>query len=1258
MQIMVSFISATTINSWAEANPRRAQEILPEFVIRLILATSTKIKDFNFPIENGIQYSGYDGILFSEEETDFFPNGKSVWEFGTSPDIMGKFKSDIDKRYNKPLGEDIKNTVFIFVTLKIWNHKISIGELLNESKEKYDWKDIRIIDGSKIALWICQCPAVAIWFSEIMGEHIDGVASAEQYWEEYCNSTTPKLTADFFDTGRKSQVQAITEWLADNCDYKIISSESKLESLLFGLSVVFSLSEDEKNKFLSKIIIVKTLGAWNILLSKYHNEDIILIPVFNFNEDFSCPNSISVLLPISRYSTFAKVESIDKIELPVWNRDTFDDALKKLGYNSIDISKIEYKTKRRFMSFYRIITNQPCRKRPKWVDKSNIRELVPMMLVGRWNANYDGDKEIIAAISGKKYEEYIENLNEWLSIEDAPVFTGLNRYESVSIRDLWDFVFTKLTNENILTFRKCVIDIFSEVNKAFALPEEQWYMASVLGEKSKYSNELKQGIVISLIMLSENKDNNCNIISTEDFVYGLIKDILSPINTWQHWNTIAPSLPLLAEAAPTAVLEKLENEFKNVSSDIWRLFKPLKDLLFGTHYYTYILWALEALTCYKQYAIRAIKIFAEISEKNMEYNMANTPDESLYHIFCLWDPQSCLSDDERIRVIKQICNTHPACAWRLIDKLLPKDYSTSMPISKPKWRECDEILYASPVSQKRYFNMLNNVIDIIMGNVSAKKEQWIVIMQNISSFQNVFDTLFEKCITCCKQMQTDDVILICDELREQIYGFRKFRDAKWTVSEDYIDKLEMLFHKILPDSIKQYVYLFTWHPNILNPIPHSEGDNTDFEHERKVIYNERRKAIVSILNRYGQDALIDFCKYAQDVSDLGNILAEILLKYKYDFDIIKRLKKKHEGVYSYVIYTLLIKNGLDDSVNVLLNNKTLSDIEKGDVLCQFQLSWEVSEKVNMFSQETIRYYWEHVKALPGNESEDFVEYCILQLLNYKRPFSSVHYIVMSKCNNPKLIIEVLEKCVELKNTIESNGMTINSSSYYYYIQLFKRIYKDKNIDNFRVAKLELVFLSYFENETPQCLVKHLEQTPQEYINLISMAFKRDNSTTPPSDDKRKWADYAYRIISKFKRIPGCNADIQSEEVFLNWVNQAKDIADRMKYSKAFELCLGKLLSYAPTGDDGIFPHEIIRNLFENNNSEIIIGEFLTEKYNQREAHILTEGAEEEKIAQKYFEDANKIRIEYPHTAAILDELGGQYLGESRYEQKMAQMDFR
>ena len=82
-----------------------------------------------------------------------------------------------------------------------------------------------------------------------------------------------------------------------------------------------------------------------------------------------------------------------------------------------------------------------------------------------------------------------------------------------------------------------------------------------------------------------------------------------------------------------------------MSSDIGRLFKPLKDLLFGTHYYTYILWALEALTCYKQYAIRAIKIFAEISEKtwNIIWPILRM---NHYIIFLLMGSSSCLSDDD------------------------------------------------------------------------------------------------------------------------------------------------------------------------------------------------------------------------------------------------------------------------------------------------------------------------------------------------------------------------------------------------------------------------------------------------------------------------------------------------------------------------------------------------------------------------------------------------------------------------------------
>ena len=91
-------INANEIDLWAKSDPRRAQEILPSLMIRLILTTSKKIHDFNFQIEEGIQFPGYDGVLDSGETTNFFPEGKSVWEFSTEKDAISKFRKDIEKR--------------------------------------------------------------------------------------------------------------------------------------------------------------------------------------------------------------------------------------------------------------------------------------------------------------------------------------------------------------------------------------------------------------------------------------------------------------------------------------------------------------------------------------------------------------------------------------------------------------------------------------------------------------------------------------------------------------------------------------------------------------------------------------------------------------------------------------------------------------------------------------------------------------------------------------------------------------------------------------------------------------------------------------------------------------------------------------------------------------------------------------------------------------------------------------------------------
>ena len=252
---MLNRISATELDNWSRNNPRQAQEILPELVIRLVLATSDKIIRHNFSIEKGIQYAGYDGVLESEEKSNFFPKGKSVWECGTDENLIQKFDDDIKKRTQNPLGVDIVSTTFIFVTLKLWNHRKSIEEKINESKSKYHWSDIQIFDASKMCLWIEKCPAVSNWMFSVMGKSINGVYTVEQFWEEYATSTIPFLKEEFFLIGRDKEKEIISSWLTEKNGCHVLKAESDLEAIMFLIATIYNFESKEEVINLSLIHI-------------------------------------------------------------------------------------------------------------------------------------------------------------------------------------------------------------------------------------------------------------------------------------------------------------------------------------------------------------------------------------------------------------------------------------------------------------------------------------------------------------------------------------------------------------------------------------------------------------------------------------------------------------------------------------------------------------------------------------------------------------------------------------------------------------------------------------------------------------------------------------------------------------------------------------------------------------------------------------------------------------------------------------------
>jgi len=288
--------------------------------------------------------------------------------------------------------------------------------------------------------------------------------------------------------------------------------------------------------------------------------------------------------------------------------------------------------------------------------------------------------------------------------------------------------------------------------------------------------------------------------------------------------------------------------------------------------------------------------------------------------------------------------------------------------------------------------------------------------------------------------------------------------------------------------------------------------------------------------------------------------------------------------------------------------------------------------------------------------------CIISILRIspKRPFSVINDVTYTKYNNSQTIITILWKFLELQEHIENNGLSVTAIQAYKILDLFEKLYNDFSIDDMEIARLEIAYMPYFHFKgKPKCLIRCITKTPEFYIEFISKAYKPDNGND--ANTVSAMAEHVIRtandVLRKFNDVPGCNANLIDEDVFIDWMRRAEQMAFELGYTKAFEICIGRLLSYSPIGNDGIFPHEIVRNYLESSSLEPLIRNFIVGKINQRGVHNVTWGADEKVIAQQYKSDTSLIRIKYPKTASILNKLSEYYLGESLREQMREDGDF-
>lgn len=406
--IIMSFrwIKASELENWTDIDSRRAQELLPLLIRKLIIASIPlpSIKDLHFPCGDSIQYTGFDGRTNIDVGNLYTPDGFSIWETGTDENILSKANEDFSKRTRDSLGVEPSNTTFVFVTSRRWKHKTEIMEWISEKKALNYWKDVKLIDANDLETWLELCPGVALWLASKMKiVPPKGIRTLEQFFEDWVNVTDPRINKEFILKGRDELSGKIANWLETGESHLYLSADSKDEALLFFISSLYSVDEKVKETVLNTSLVVENSDTWMEIKENTH--DMILVPYFHSFEDIAIPKGCRIVVPFGKNDT-AKSNNVEYINRQT--REQFSKGLEEMGMDSTKAYDLSDKTGRSLLALRRQLATVPWVKKPKWVEYGNLAELIPALFVGTWNEHKQGDREIISRIAGCDYEAYVK----------------------------------------------------------------------------------------------------------------------------------------------------------------------------------------------------------------------------------------------------------------------------------------------------------------------------------------------------------------------------------------------------------------------------------------------------------------------------------------------------------------------------------------------------------------------------------------------------------------------------------------------------------------------------------------------------------------------------------------------------------------------------------------------------------------------------------------------------------------------------------
>lgn len=1258
------FINTNDIEAWA--NLVECKYHLPHLVRKLILATTDNlaIKNLNFPYGEDVQTGGYDGELSSDAENMFVPLGESVWEFGTTNNKKGKADEDYSKRKLDPLDKIPDETTYININAKKYRDK---GKWAKEKNKEGFWKDVRYIDAIDIEQWLELAPSVELWLAEILKKPTLGIYTPDAYWKIWSEGATFKIVPDILlGESRKDQIENVKTFFKSTDSKLYIKSVTTDEAVAFPLAILMLTDEISREN----VVVIDNIESFN-RFSKA-SQPLIIIAKFkieNIDLREAMQSGHKIIIPIS---LAGEAYSTKIIELPIVSRISFEDSLEKMGIDSEQARLLTSNSGRNISVLKRILGIDSDTK-PQYLDSVDIRDLIPILLINRFDENYAEDNAIIEKLSGKSSEEYIQFLRILYTLEDAPIYYISGTWRLVSPNDSWLYLAKYITKTDLEKYSAICLEVLCEISYKYTVPlEERGNIYSTKENRPKYSNTLKEGLCESLLAISVFGNDyglNC-IANSSQFVDRIVEDILQ--KDLLIWRSLSGKLTLLAEASPSVFLNNLERIIKDRS--VTGFFELEKSFHSYSNDLPDILFCLDIIAWFPECIMRVSKVLCELIILSPDsLPTTNTPFNNLKNIFRIWYPQTNTNLEDRKKILSILVQKYPDALYSLLYSLIGSLHDTAFNTPRPKWRLFSELRQIQ-VSRNEVYYMRGFCFDLIL---EISKNNLNRILGLIELLDDIYWDKIDEALSVIETglgFSEEDRNKIFHIFRKLLCQHRSYPTADWSLPTEILDRIEKTALNFISDNhLLNDIYLFEEHyPDFI------EGrDDTDFEEIDKKILSKRLKFIDQIIDEFGIGKIFELAHQIDHPSLYGNILAQSTnLKDKDKLEIYKLIESEDKyllGLVGEFISISELKTNLGTQIDIL-DSLIVSDLSNNGIvnfLSSLKNSITLFKYVTKLkNKEVEQFFWKNKRGFLFSADKKELFYALKKLLKYKK--SLVYLNTLScACYQHKLTL-TSEEVLDALEQVPLFGFEDDTRfDHNHFNRLLDLLYSRSDYDIARAANIEMKFMFVFSSSSPYSpkpknLFALMAKKPTEYFGLLKQVYLPENEEErqaimqlyDKNPNRMDMLRAGWNILNSFNKIPSLKEDGNIDsEILSKWIFEVRELAKENYTTKTADNCLGQLLAKYPINlkEEKGFPIEIY-DVIEDIGTEEIIEGFRNQIFNNlgSTSRGAFDGGMIERYRAKFFDNLfEETKITHPLVAEIFRVLRNNYQMEATREDKNA-----